>query len=159
MKFAPARFLPYRHEGSALFPNQIHVMVIVWTNLNLETWLFRRRGCSHETYYYPLQVGCFVYLELRDDCPDNSRWDLVALLSSLKHCRFLSDTFRFRRRLPPLRLSDSLNQLIGLFWHAHRVLSILLLVILSQPLIATWWQLFGISLMNRISHEIHSILG
>ncbi len=113
MKFAPANFLPCRHEGFALFPNQIHVMVIAWTDLNLETWLFRRRGCSHETYYYPLQVGCFVYLEMRDDCPDNSRWDLVALLSSLKHCRFLSDTFRSRRRLPPLRFGNLLNQLIG----------------------------------------------
>ena len=75
--------------------------------------IFIERGCSHETYCYPLQVGCFVYLELSDDCPDNSRWDLVALLSSLKHCWFISDTFRSRRRLPSLRLSDSLNQLIG----------------------------------------------
>ena len=39
MKFAPANLLPYRREGSALFPNQIHVMVIVWSDLNLETWL------------------------------------------------------------------------------------------------------------------------
>ena len=39
MKFAPANLLPYRREGSALFLNQIHVMVIVWSDLNLETWL------------------------------------------------------------------------------------------------------------------------
>lgn len=41
--------------------------------------IFIERGCSHETYCYPLQVGCFVYLEFSDACPVNSRWDLVAL--------------------------------------------------------------------------------